>query len=251
MLCHRLKVLRISEHEKFKRTSGFSRLRWDHHSKRCGRPPVRHFLEKREQNLIKRIPDEIEKDTYVKRLANELLVDESSILATLKNISLPKEKRKKIDETKKIKNHDFELERNTLGLLSIFPNYLDFAESLLDPKDFTQKETSNFYKKMLKYVSEKKDFSESKFLSSLKKGEDESFKHYILAAEANFSDLDEERKAEEIYFSVKRIKKNSLTKQKEALSAQIRELEKSKNKKGANKALKDLNKVLSEEQKIS
>lgn len=214
-------------------------------------PMGRKYIAKDLLPVIKRIPDEIEKDSYIKRLANELLVDESSIQAALRNISLPKEKRVAVKEVEKIKNNDLELEQSALGLLAMFPNYLDFAESLLAPEDFSQKETSNFYKKMLKYVSEKKDFSESKFLSSLNKGENESFKHYVLAAEANFSDLDDEKKAEEIYFSVKRIKKNSLKIQKEVLSARVKEFEKSKDKKGANEALQDLNKVLIEEQKVS
>ncbi|MDD3481288.1 MAG: DNA primase [Patescibacteria group bacterium] len=201
--------------------------------------------------VIKRITDEIERDTYVKRLANELLVDESSILAALKNISLPKEQRVKIKEVEKVTDHQAELEKNTVGLLALFPNYLDFAESILTKDDFTEDATGKIYEKMLKYVSTKGDFSESKFLSSLNKGDAETFKHYVLSAEANYGDLDEEVKAEEIYFSVKRIKRISLAKKKKKLSELIEKCEKSKDKEGAGKALSDLNKVLTEEQKIS
>lgn len=211
----------------------------------------RRYIAKNLLPVIKRIPDEIEKDTYIKRLANELLVDESSIVAALKNISLPKEQRKKQETKQGITSHTDELEKNVLGLLANLPNYLDFADSILDKNDFTNKETSNFFNKMVKYYNEKRDFSESDFLNSLKKDESEVFKHYILSAEINFSELDDERKAEEIYFSAKRIKKNSLTRKKEALSRKIGELEKSKDKKGAEAALMELNDVLIEEQRVS
>ncbi|MBW6431697.1 toprim domain-containing protein, partial [Patescibacteria group bacterium] len=211
----------------------------------------RKYIAKELLPVIKRIPDEIEKDTYIKRLSNELLVDESSILAALKNISLPKAERQKIEPKSEIISHIDELEKNVLGLLAGLPNYLDFADSILEQTDFSNKESGNFFKKMLKYYNEKKDFSESKFLSSLNKGESELFKHYILSAEVNFSDLDDERKAEEIYFSVKRIKKTSLAQKKEALSQKIKELEKAKDKKGSNAAMAELNEVLLEEQRIS
>lgn len=211
----------------------------------------RKYIAKELLPVIKRIPDEIEKDTYIKRLSNELLVDESSILAALRNISLPKAERQKIEPKSEIISHIDELEKNVLGLLAGLPNYLDFADSILEPSDFSNKESGNFFKKMLKYYNVKKDFSESKFLSSLNKGESELFKHYILSAEVNFSDLDDERKAEEIYFSVKRIKKTSLAYKKEALSQKIKGLEKAKDKKGSSAAMAELNEVHLEEQRIS
>jgi len=202
--------------------------------------------------VIKRIHDSIERDSYIKRLANELLVDETSVVAALKNISMPKEKRTKaIDVKKEEKNYNEILEKSVLGLAALFPNYLDFIESILSAKDFSSTETRKFYKKMLKYYNEKGDFSESKFLSSLNKGDSETFKHYILAAENEFSDLDEEKKAEEIYFSVKRIKKISLQKKKEELSTLIKKYEESQNIKKSKETLEKLNKVLLEEQKIS
>jgi DNA primase len=211
----------------------------------------RKYIAKELLPVIKRILDEIEKDTYIKRLANELLVDESSIQAALRNISLPKERRQEIKINAEKPDLAKELEKNTLGLLAILPNYLDFAETILSPKEFTDTESGNLYKNMLKYQHEKGDFSESKFLAFLKKEESEAFKHYVLAAETNFADLDEEKRAEEIYFGVKRIKRSFLEKKKIALSLKIEELEKSGDKKGGAEALKKLGEVLSEEQKVS
>ena len=211
----------------------------------------RRYIAKELLPVIKRIPDAIEKDTYIKRLANELLVDEESIQKALKNISLPKEKREKAEKTKTIKNYQSELEKNTIGLLALLPNYLDFAETILEKEDFTDGKVGIFYEKMVKYYEKNKDFSESKFLASLKKGDGEVFKHYILYAETNFSDLDEEKRAEEIYFGAKRIKKNSLAQKKELLTKKIKEFEESNDHKGAEKALKELNAVHLEERRIS
>jgi DNA primase len=220
-----------------------------HHNKKDAMG--RKYIAKDLLPVIKRIPDEIERDTYIKRLANELLVDESSIHAALHNISLPKEKRQEIIIDKKEVNNGFELEKNTLGLLAILPNYLDFTETILSSTDFTDKNTGNFYKNMLKYQHEKGDFSESKFLNFLNKEDSEAFKHYILAAETNFADLDEEKRAEEIYFGVKRIRRTSLEKKKRALSLKVEEMEKSGDKKGSAETMQKLSEVLAEEQKVS
>lgn len=201
--------------------------------------------------IIKRIPDKIEKDTYIKRLSNELLVDEASIIATLKNISLPKTKREKIAPTKINPEQMTEIEKNTLGLLSEQPQYLDFADTVLDPEDFSNKESGEFFQKMVKYYNKNKKFSESGFLESLKKDECEIFKHYILLAEVNFSELNEEKKAEEIYFGVKRIRKKSLNNKKKMIIEAIKTFEKTQDKKGATEALIKLNEIIIEEQKIS
>lgn len=198
--------------------------------------------------VIKRIEDEIEQETYIKRLANELLVSEKSIIAALKKTSLPKEKREALRKIPK-KDSQEELEKNTLGLLALSPGYIDFAQTILKKSDFQNKKCGNFYQKMLDYYGKNKRFLESEFLGFLKE-EGEDFKHYILSAETNFSDLSEEKKGEEAYLSIKRIKKISLNKQKRELAAQISKFEK-KDKEKSKKLLKKLQKILEEERKIT
>lgn len=205
--------------------------------------------------VIKRIPTEIEKDTYIKKLSKMLNVDESSIRSTLKNISLPKGKREqnngKVEKKNGIENQFIILEENLLGLLLLFPNYLDFAETIIEPSDFSEKNTSKIYQKMLKYSSKKGELTEKDFLKSLEKEESELLNHYALSVEKDFETLDEEEKAEEIYFGVKRLKKISLDKKKQSLSSEIEALENAGDNKKAREALEKLKELLAEEQKIS
>jgi len=202
--------------------------------------------------VIKRIPDEIERNTYIKSLAEKLQVDESSINSALSKVGQPKESLKSERKTEfHPKNKQAELEGNVLGLLLIFPHYLDFASTVLEPNDFTDPIIGKKYEHVLKYYLKKGNFSEKAFLASLKKEEEDSFNLLMLSAEEQFSDLDEEKKAEEIYFGVKRIKKLSLDVKKQSLIAEISTLEKEKKKGEARKALKVLQTLLEEEKLIS
>lgn len=203
--------------------------------------------------VIHRIPDEIEKDTYIKKLAQKLSVDQASIMEALKKVGKPKEQGK--EETRPTKkdevtDHIKDLEKNILGLLMIFPHYLDFAAIILAPEDFSDKETGQGYKNVLDYYQDKGEFSENKFLTSKKSEEREFYELLTLAVETNFADFDEEKKAEEIYFGVKRIKKLSLERKKKHISEEVASLEKSGNKTGREKLLLELQKLYEEERNI-
>lgn len=204
--------------------------------------------------VIKRIPDEIEKDTYIKRLAKELSVSEESVRETLRKMTLPREARttvkKESPQSTKPKSKKAELERNLIGLLILNPLYVDFAETTLAAEDFCEEDTRQAFAKMLEF-SELEEFTEGKFLNSLKKEDREVFDHYILAAESNFEGFDDEKKAEEIYFGVKRLKKLSLESKKKSLSTRIAQLDKEGNQAGIKEALEDLQVLIESEKKIS
>lgn len=202
--------------------------------------------------VIKRIPEEIERDTYIKRLAKELSVSEAAIHDGLSKVSSsPKNVEKQPVSTVAIKNKNDELEKSIIGLLLAFPHYLDFAQTVLGAKDFTNPEAASTFEKILSYYNKKGDFSESKFVSSLPKGERDQVSLYTLAAESEFADFDDEKKAEEIYFGIKRLKKIALAREKNELSDKIAAFEKSGQKDEAKKALSELQKLLEEEKEIS
>lgn len=202
--------------------------------------------------VVKRISDDIEKDTYIKRLANELSVEPSSIQAALSKVSA---KKKVPAETEKAKfaitDKNVDLERNILGLLVLFPHYLDFAGATVSAEDFSDKVTANCFEKLISYYNKKGEFEEGKFLASLNKEDEENISVFILSAETAFDGFDDEKKAEEIYFGIKRLKKNSLSKKKKLLSEKIAQYEKEGKKKEANDALSHLRELLEEENKLS
>jgi DNA primase len=202
--------------------------------------------------MIKRIPDEIERDTYIKKLAKTLNVEEQSIRDALSKVAKPAERKIVTEEPVPVqKDQNLEMERILIGLLVILPNYLDFAETLLSGKDFRHPETGEAFSKLIKYYNNKGKFSESEFFKSLSKDERDLFGIYTMSAETACEDLDEEKKAEEIYFAAKRLKRLSLETRKRALSDEIAHLEKTGDKAGAQKALKTLQEILEEERAVS
>jgi DNA primase len=204
--------------------------------------------------IIKRLPDEIEKNTYIKRLAKELAVDESSITEALKKVGAPKTtvREQAIEKPKnQIEDKNYELERNIVGLLLLFPHYLDFAINTIESSDFSEKETGQAFQKMVKYYNKKGAITESQYLTSLDKDEREQFSIYLLSAETNFSDLDDEKKAEEIYFGIKRLKKNSLEHKKKELSREVAEAETKGDKKATNELLQKMQALWEEERDLN
>lgn len=202
--------------------------------------------------VIKRIPDEIEKNTYIKKLAKMLNVDEKSIEEALKKVGMPKGPKTESEKPKsKIEDKNYELERNIVGLLLLFPHYLDFAENTIEADDFSEKEAGQSFEKMVKYYHKKGSISESQFLTSLGKDEKERMSLYLLSAETNFSDLDDEKKAEEIYFGIKRLKKTSLEKRKKELSSEIVTLDEKNDKKAARELLQKMQELLEEEKSLN
>lgn len=206
--------------------------------------------------VIKRIPDEIEKDHYIKRLAEELSVTGASVREALTKVGGPKSTPTKAvgagtREKRTLKNKSIELEGNIVGLLIASPHYLDFAGSLLSPADFSDPKIADVFEKILVYYNKKGDFSESKFLSSQKKEGREEISALVLAAEDTFADFDDEKKAEEIYFGIKRLKKVALDRKKQGLSEKIAGFERSKNTKEAEKTLLELQAIIEEEKELN
>jgi hypothetical protein len=73
----------------------------------------------------------------------------------------------------------------------------------------------------------------------------------LLSAETNFSDLDDEKKAEEIYFGIKRLKKNSLEHKKKELSREVAEAETKGDKKATNELLQKMQALWEEERDLN
>jgi DNA primase len=210
--------------------------------------------------VIKRIPDEIERDTYIKKLSKGLGVDESSIRSALSKVSAHKEK-PQVQEARSavitprtratIVNRGAELEANIIGLLIGYPLYLDFAVGLLEQDDFADEQEGKDFATMVKYWQKEGKFSEKEFIASLKEKDRERFNLYAISAETAFADFDDEKKAEEIYFGVKRLKKRSLDAKKSQLTEEIAAFEAAHDKKSAGEALAKFQALLEEERVIS
>jgi DNA primase len=211
--------------------------------------------------VIKRIPDDIERNTYIKKLAKGLSVDEKSIEAALTKVQSGKKKVKEEAPSRPqmttrrtrvtITNRRAEMEGNIIGLLMEYPHYLDFAVGMLAADDFTDELEGKDFERMIKYWVKEGKFSEKAFIASLKEKDRERFNLYAIAAETSFADFDEEKKAEEIYFGVKRLKKHSLDAKKMQLTEEIAASEAAHDKKAAGIALAKFQALLDEERSLS
>jgi DNA primase len=204
--------------------------------------------------VIKRLPDEIERDTYIKKLAEGLSVSEESVRETLSKVSAPQNSSsktiKKEVEYAPVPKKTTQMEENILGLLAQYPHYMDFAANLLAADDFSGEQTGEYFKKMVEYYHKKGDFSEKAFVVSLAKEQRDIFNVFILSAQKEFDDFDDEKKAEEIYFGIKRLKKMSLEAKKKNISSEIARFEKEGDEKGAKEALQSLQALLEEERTV-
>jgi DNA primase len=210
--------------------------------------------------VIKRIPDDIERNTYIKKLAKGLGVDESSITSALQKVHQGKPQTEATPKPApfvsrrtraNVQNRRDEMETNIIGLLMEYPHYLDFAVGLLAADDFVGEQEGKDYATMLKYWKKEGKLSEKEFIASLKEKDRERFNLYAISAENNFADFDEEKKAEEIYFGVKRLKKHALDAKKRQLTAEIAAFEAAHDKKSASEALAKFQALLEEERSIS
>jgi DNA primase len=204
--------------------------------------------------VIKRLPEEIERDTYIKKLAEGLGVSEQSVRETLQKVGSPREEKtvKKQEAPKSsLLSKTKDLEKNIIGLLILYPHNLEIAIGILEENDFMEAELGACYQKIISYYQKNGDFSEKKFLKSLAADAKDQFNLFIMSAQHEFEDLDEEKKNEEVYSGIKRLKKISLETKKRAISAEIAAYEKEGDLEGTKKALERLQELIKSEQAVS
>lgn len=205
--------------------------------------------------VIKRLPEKIERDSYIKKLAGGLGVPEQSIRETLEKVTTAASASKEtiLPEKKTanpLQSKTKEIEENILGLLIIYPHYLDFATNMLEPEDFLNGDLGASFTKVVEYYNKLGDFSEKKFLSSLAPSERDKYNLLILSAQHEFEEFDDEKRAEEIYFGIKRLKKMSLEEKKREVSAEIARFEREGNTKETKAALERLQHLIEEERSV-
>jgi DNA primase len=215
-------------------------------------PMGRKYIAKDLLPIIKRIPDEIEQNTYIKKLAEGLTVDESSIVAALNKVGQikPTLLKPKVKDTSP-QDMTTEFEEGFVGLLIELPVYLDFAANMVTGEDFTAPSVGNDFDKVLKYYYKKGEFSESAFLAKEGQETKDRFGQYLMRAEHSFESLSNEDKEEEIFKAAKRLKKLSIEKKKRALTENLSTYEKTGQKDKAAETLKEIAALMAEEGKIS
>lgn len=165
--------------------------------------------------VIKKLPDDIEQDHYIKELGQKLKVGEESLKSALKKtkIEKPKEKKEEIAEAKKNST-----EEHLIGRLLVAPEYRNYFLRKLGVDDFTKENT----KSLFRLIEKQKD---------LNRINDDEAKLLQMKAELELDGFTPEQIGEDIFFLVDRLKKDKLQKEGKRIEIELIEAEKQGDKK--------------------
>lgn len=201
-------------------------------------------------SFIDKISDFVERDHYVKKLAERINVDESHIVKVLgKKASTLKQTVDKTGE-KKERNVRKDIESRLLGLVLDDGKQAAYLFENLEEDDIQSGTEKSLYKKAKKYYSQGNSFDLKGFNKYLGRDESRDLNVLLMKTGQEVEDLGEDVVEEEIFYLVKKIKQLNIKAEKESLTKEIKEAEARKDKNWEKKLLKKLDQVIKKEQKI-
>lgn len=199
--------------------------------------------------IIASIPDPVEKDHYTKRLASELGVSETSLLAALRSFSRADEQEKAVEDlTKRFEEASAPrvIQEYVLALLLKSP--LDQAQAAshrLGQKDFSVPKLQNIFVAFKEYLSgRKRAFNIKSFRDKLSE-EEQLLLDELYLQDFSFLSENEGRFSEEISRMVDVLKRQTVRRELNELSRRIKEAEAGGEKERLEELRKEF-KVLSE-----
>ncbi|MDO8507066.1 MAG: DNA primase [bacterium] len=209
-------------------------------------------------SFIAKLEDMIERDHYIKKLAEKINVGEDAIRKTLDRTS-PKASLDKSKEAKSdIQNEPIkvvvgmrgQIEERVLGIGLGVEKCHGFLFESLEPEDFNTDTMNMLYKKAKNHYNANKVFDLKEFNKLLKQEEAKSFNVLLVKNELETENLNEEEVQEEIFYLAKKIKQLNVADEKAALSREIKEAEKRKDDKCAKDLIKKMQELLKKEQSL-
>jgi len=195
--------------------------------------------------FIKIIPDEIEKNHYLKMLAKKLQVSERTIIEALAKTKTVKTKT--ADNNKS--SRPLTIEENLIGLLMIHPEFIKLVATDLDYQEFDDKEFSQPVYKALQscYTKDscKQEFNLEKECGNILKSEhgenlENKIKFLVLEIEKNADGANKDEIKKEILDSASRIKNRKKENTKEEFARRIQNAEASGKREDVKKLLEEL-----------
>lgn len=181
--------------------------------------------------VIKKIPEDVEQEHYLKELGKLLDISEESLKNALGKVEVFSQ-RPLSKETKEEKKDS--LEERLLGLLTVAPEYKNFFFRNIEKEDINEEPL----KAIFDFLKSGKNISkETKEKADLLK----------LKTETIFEGFTQEKLGEEIFYLVKRLKKKRLSVLKRELQKKLEEAEGSGDSKKTKELLKELDNLLKKE----
>ena len=203
-------------------------------------------------SFIAKLEDFVEKDHYIKKLADKINVGEDAIRKTLDKQVITKEK-EKIEPEKKPKKEGGAREKVEIRLLGVAlgnEKCHEFLFSNVDTSDFESAEALELYTKAKKHYNTGKVFSLNKFNKLLEPEEAKNLGVLLVKTELETENLDEEEIQEEVFYLAKKIKQLNIDSEKAQISQEIKEAEKRKDDKCAKDLVKKMQELLKKERNL-
>lgn len=206
-------------------------------------------------SFIVKLDDHVEKDHYVKKLAQKIGASVDAIQKTLENTKkdsslLPKGMGEKSAKKEDSLSHREKLEQRALALGLTGKKNQKLLFSLLDPEDFLSSEAFELYKKAKKHYNARKVFDLKEFNKLLEAGQANRLNVLLMHIELEIENRDEEEMQEEVFYLAKKIKKLNISDEKARASQEIKEAEKRKDDKCLEELIKKMQELLKKEQSL-
>jgi len=203
-------------------------------------------------SFIAKLDDIVEKDHYIKKMANKIEVAEDSIRKILdKNAETPKEKvASETLKDKKLPTAREKLEERLLCFGLNGKKNQKFLFGSFEPEEFHASEVFELYKQAKKHYNTGKVFDLKKFIKLLDAEEANRLNVLLIKNELEADNMSEEELAEEVFYLAKKLKKLNISDEKVQVAKEIKEAEKRKDEKCLKNLIKKMQELLKKEQNL-
>ena len=166
--------------------------------------------------IIKKYPNRIEQEEYIRQVANRLQIHEGTLRSELVKIKNIKIQRINKDEDV-AKKMQLSREKYLFGMLFNFPQFYNLLNQELVEKIFLDNDTKRFYKTIKSQYNPPRKFNVEEFLKDLSDSEKEECRLWQLFVEEKYNELPEERIEQEFKNIIREINKFNLSEVKKKL----------------------------------
>lgn len=201
---------------------------------------------------IKKLPDPVERDHYLKLLATRVGVSAAALEAALAKVKSVATVEKKSTETIEAKANAKAQTREeyTLSMLLLSPTYVEFFMNKLDLSDFREEKVRDLVQSIQKYTEKNDVLNLAKWLKTLNSEAVNYANKLQLLAEDAFPDADTELLGEEIFNAVTRLKRENIELAKRELGEKMAIAERSNEKKELSDLLVELQQIIEKERNL-
>lgn len=191
---------------------------------------LNNILEKKQATkellaVVSKLQDPVEKEHYLNVLSQRVGVSIQALSDAINKTKTTSKKETKPTVETVIKSKRETLEEHVLGLLLIEPQFAAFFFNKLGLSDFHDGVQRELIESIHDHFEKNEEFKLKVWQKTLSEKQLNYVNTIMLQIEDQFADIEEEMIGEELFNSALRLKKENLTKEKNELSAKIRQAE--------------------------